>query len=80
VGLLLGFILNAEEMAKVPGFADSGQTPALFVVNKVMEQKMLTVPAGADVVRWLPRLDVPDAEVDEALTIFRGVLEGLVSL
>lgn len=80
VGLMLGFVLNAKEMAKVPGFSDSGKTPALFVVNKVMEQKMLTVPAGADVVRWLPRLNVPDAEIDEALTIFRGVLEGLVSL
>ncbi|MDA7922569.1 acetylornithine transaminase [Verrucomicrobiales bacterium] len=79
VGLLLGFVLNTDEMANVPGFSDSGQTPALFVVNEVMKQHMLTVPAGADVVRWLPRLDVPDAEIDEALTIFREVLEGLVS-
>ncbi len=79
-GLMLGFVLNKEALAGVPGFADSGQTPALFVVNKVMEQKMLTVPAGADVVRWLPRLDVPDAEIDEALTVFRGVLDGLAAL
>lgn len=71
VGLMLGFVLD-------PDAFDHGETtPALHVVNKVMEAGMLTVPAGERVVRWLPRLDVPDAEVDEAIETFHAVLSSL---
>ena len=42
-----------------------------------MEKGILTVPAGEEVVRWLPRLDVPDEEVDEALRLFKEVLDSL---
>ena len=76
-GLMLGFVLDSEAFSAIPGFEESGQTPALFIVNKVMGAGMLTVPAGSDVVRWLPRLDVPDAEVDEALSCFATVLKEL---
>jgi acetylornithine/succinyldiaminopimelate/putrescine aminotransferase len=71
VGLMLGFVLNPD------AFDHGDKTAALSVVNKAMEAGMLTVPAGERVVRWLPRLDVPDAEVDEALSIFHDVLESL---
>lgn len=74
VGLMLGFVLSQEAMKQVPGFVESGQAPSLFVVNRAMEAGMLTVPAGSDVVRWLPRLNVTDEEVDEALSIFSNVL------
>lgn len=77
VGLMLGFVLNEGAFARIPGFRESGQTPALFLVNEVMKAGMLTVPAGNDVVRWLPRLDVPDEEVEEALSCFARVLEEL---
>jgi acetylornithine aminotransferase/acetylornithine/N-succinyldiaminopimelate aminotransferase len=35
------------------------------------------VPAGETVVRWLPPLNVTDAEVDEALALFHAVLSTL---
>ncbi len=77
VGLMLGFVLDAQAMADVPGFAASGKTPSIFVVNAAREAGLLTVPAGETVVRWLPPLNVTDAEVDEALAVFHGVLSTL---
>lgn len=75
VGLMLGFVLDPEAMASLPGFVDSGKTPAMHVVTAAMADGMLTVPAGERVVRWLPRLNVTDAEVDEALSLFHEVLK-----
>jgi len=80
VGLMLGFVLDAKAMNAVPGFAESGKTPSLFIVNAAREAGLLTVPAGESVVRWLPPLNVSDAEVDEALTRFHSVLSTLSGL
>jgi len=77
VGLMLGFVLDAEAMGSVAGFAGSGKTPSLFVVNAARDSGLLTVPAGETVVRWLPPLNVTDAEIDEALSLFHGVLSTL---
>lgn len=77
VGLMLGFVLDPAEMDKVAGFAESGKTPSLFVVDAAREAGLLTVPAGEKVVRWLPPLNVSDEEVDEALALFEGVLATL---
>ena len=77
VGLMLGFVICEDAMAGVPGFSESGNTPALFLVNKLMDAGMLTVPAGANVVRWLPRLNVTDEEISEAFAIFTETLDGL---
>jgi predicted acetylornithine/succinylornithine family transaminase len=78
VGLMLGFVVDETVMKSVPGFTESGKTPALFIVSALMEAGMLTVPAGPDVVRWLPRLNVTDEEVDEGLAIFRTALDSMV--
>ena len=77
VGLMLGFVLDTEAMGSVAGFAESGKTPSLFVVNAAREAGLLTVPAGETVVRWLPPLNVTDVEVDEALALFHAVLSTL---
>lgn len=77
-GLMLGFVVDGEALQKQADFVESGKTPSLYVVNAAMEAGMLTVPAGENVVRWLPRLDVPDEEVDEALGLFKKVLDSLI--
>ena len=77
VGLMLGFVLNIDEFSGTIALVESGQTPSLYVVNKAMDEGFLTVPAGDDVVRWLPPLNVSDAEVDEALATFSEVLSSL---
>jgi len=77
-GLMLGFQLDAEAVANCPGFEASGRTPALFVIDALHAAGLLTVPAGTDVVRWLPPLVVGDAEVDEALSLMSAVLDQLI--
>ena len=73
-GLLLGFALNAGVL-NIP----EGQTPALAVVLKLTELGMLTVPAGADTLRWLPPLNVSEEEVDQALALLKQALDALRS-
>ncbi|MEI6606973.1 MAG: acetylornithine transaminase [Verrucomicrobiota bacterium] len=69
LGLLLGIGLDP---ARIP--SPAGQTPALFVVNRLMEKGLLVPPAGPNTIRLLPPLNVTDAEIDEALAIVHAVL------
>lgn len=77
-GLMLGFVIDGEKLKASPAFIASGQLPGVFAVCRLMEAGLLTVPAGGNVVRWLPALNVTDAEVDEALSIMHDVIAGLV--
>ncbi len=70
-GLLLGIALDP---AFIP--TPEGKTPALVVVNALMALGLLVPPAGPNTFRLLPPLNVTDAEVDEALAIIHGLLEG----
>ncbi|MCL4109938.1 UNVERIFIED_CONTAM: hypothetical protein GTU68_012747 [Idotea baltica] len=78
LGLMLGFSMNVEAIAKTVAFSKSNRAvSSLFVVDELTTAGLITVPAGANVVRWLPALNVTDAEVDEALSIFETVLTNL---
>jgi len=79
LGLMIGFVLNEDALAGNAAFAASGRTPSLFVVDALMAAGLLTVPAGADVVRWLPPLNATAEEVDEALDLMRRTLESLAA-
>jgi acetylornithine/N-succinyldiaminopimelate aminotransferase len=74
----LGFILGVElapNLGKLPG--DPSRTQAFRFVNHLHAAGLLTVPAGADVVRLLPPLNLKSAEVEDALKIFRSVIAKL---
>ena len=73
-GLLLGFALNTEAF-DVP----EGSMPAGYLCKTLMDNGLLTVPAGPETLRWLPPLNVTDAEVDEALNIFKNTLDSLAN-
>lgn len=73
-GLLLGFALNTAAF-NVP----EGSMPAGYLCKTLMDHGMLTVPAGPETLRWLPPLNVTDAEVDEALNIFKNTLDSLTN-
>jgi acetylornithine/succinyldiaminopimelate/putrescine aminotransferase len=47
------------------------------VVTALMKNGLLSVPAGPSVIRWLPPLNVSQAEVDEALSILARTLAEL---
>ena len=74
VGLMLGFVIDVEELEKLESFRISGQSPSIYIVNLLSENGLLTVPAGADVIRWLPPLNVDKNEVKEAIKIMKVTL------
>lgn len=76
-GLMLGFVLDASQLEKCAAFAESTQAPSLFMANLLMQAGLLTVPAGAEVLRWLPSLMVTREEVDLGLAKLKGVLDQL---
>ena len=59
LGLMIGVELTVE---------------AKGVIARLMESGLLTIPAGATVVRFLPPLNITRAEVDEAVHKFREAL------
>lgn len=69
-GLMIGIELVADYAKRV------GDTRAASValVSRLHEAGLLTVPAGARAVRWLPPLNVTRAEIDRAVEILRTVL------
>jgi predicted acetylornithine/succinylornithine family transaminase len=72
-GLLLGVGLDPD-LIPTP----EGKTPALVVVTKLMENGLLTPPAGPNTFRLLPPLNVTESEIDEALAIVKATLESFI--
>lgn len=71
VGLMIGIELVADFAAKT----GRDGTPSLTLVNLLHEAGLLTVPSGTHAIRWLPPLNVTEAEVDQAVDILRSVLQ-----
>ena len=66
LGLMLGFLLQGE--------AHDGLTLSGQAQRKLMAAGLLVVPAGADVIRWLPPLNVSRDEINQALEIMKTTL------
>lgn len=66
LGLMLGFILQGE--------APDGLTLSGHAQHKLMAAGLLVVPAGPDVIRWLPPLNVSRDEIDQGLEIMKTIL------
>ena len=74
---MLGLVLNVDAVAALPGCVASGMPPAVYVVDAFNKAKLLTVPAGPDVVRLLPPLNVTEAEIDTAVFMLKSNFEKL---
>jgi acetylornithine/succinyldiaminopimelate/putrescine aminotransferase len=76
VGLMLAFEL-------VPDFAErvsvKERSPSVFIVDRLHEAGLLSIPSGTHAVRWLPPLNVSRDEIDEAVAILGRVLAALAS-
>jgi len=69
-GLIIGFELDS----RFEGFSDGKQLPSQVVVRRLLENGLLSVPAGPLVIRLLPPLIVEREDLDAALTIIRETL------
>ena len=72
LGLLRGVGFKPGSFA-VP----EGSTPAAYVNNLCREAGLLACPAGADTLRLIPALTVPEEVLSEGLGILKSVLEKL---
>lgn len=75
MGLMIGIVFKPE-------IADLGNTArpvSLQIVERLHANGMLTIPSGAQVVRFLPALNISAAEVEEALSILNSTLESITS-
>jgi len=75
----LGFMLGLElvEKEKIPGFAASDKTAAIQFVNRLHEAGVLTVPAGTQIVRLLPPLNLKPQEAGEGISKIEEVIKSI---
>ena len=74
----MGFILGIELCEKIPAFAASDKTPALQFVNRLHAAGVLTVPAGNQIIRLLPPLNLKPQEAGEGISKIEEVIKSLV--
>jgi predicted acetylornithine/succinylornithine family transaminase len=75
LGLMLAFELAPDFATRVK--MPDGKVPSIFLVEKLHDAGLLTIPSGTHAVRWLPALNVKQAEIDEAAAILARVLAAL---
>jgi acetylornithine/N-succinyldiaminopimelate aminotransferase len=75
----LGFILGLElvEKEKIPAFAKSDKSAALQFVNRLHEIGVLTIPAGTQIVRLLPPLNLKPQEAGEGISKIEEVIKSV---
>ncbi len=75
-----GFMLGLElvEKEKIPAFASGDQTAAVQLVNRLHSAGVLTIPAGTQIVRLLPPLNLKPQEAGEGIGKIEEVVKSLV--
>jgi acetylornithine/succinyldiaminopimelate/putrescine aminotransferase len=73
-GLFIGFQLDHEALEAKAG----GKVASIFLARKLLDAGLMTVPAGPQVIRWLPPLNLTMSEAAEALAIQKAVLDALL--
>jgi len=75
LGLMLGFELSSQ----IPAFAGIEKPVSLQFMHRLHAAGMLCVPAGQQVIRFLPPLNLRQSEAEEALQILETILSSLAS-
>ena len=72
LGLLLGFGLDVSKMD-----TPEGKLPSINLSAELLKKGLIAPPAGPETLRFLPPLNVTEAEVSEALDILHTTLDSL---
>jgi len=73
----LGLMIGIELATDIAAFAGSDTPASIQMVNRLHEAGLLTIPAGPSVVRFLPALNLSQAEAAEAIALFTRVVQSL---
>ena len=74
----LGFMLGIELAENIPAFATSDKSAAIQFVNRLHAAGVLTIPAGTQIVRLLPPLNLKPQEAGEGISKIEEVVKSLV--
>jgi acetylornithine/N-succinyldiaminopimelate aminotransferase len=75
-GFMLGLELVGKE--KIPAFAASDESAAIQFANRLHAAGVLTIPAGIQIIRLLPPLNLKPQEAGEGISIIEQVIKSLV--
>jgi acetylornithine aminotransferase/acetylornithine/N-succinyldiaminopimelate aminotransferase len=73
-----GFMLGFELAEKIPAFAASEKSAAIQFVNRLHAIGVLTIPAGTQVIRLLPPLNLKPQEAGEGISKIEELVKSLV--
>jgi acetylornithine/N-succinyldiaminopimelate aminotransferase len=72
-----GFMLGLELVEKIPAFASSDKPASVQLVNRLHQAGVLTIPAGTQIVRLLPPLNLKPQEAGEGIGKIEEVVKSL---
>ena len=75
LGFMLGFELAPKE--EIPAFATSDKAASIQFVNKLHQAGVLTIPAGTQVIRLLPPLNLSPQEAGEGITAIESIVKSI---
>ena len=78
VGFMIGFELMEKE--RIPAFAGQAEAAALQFVHRLHGAGLLTIPAGLQVIRLLPALNLARAQAEEGLGIIAQEIRRLAEV
>jgi acetylornithine/N-succinyldiaminopimelate aminotransferase len=73
----LGFMLGLELAEKIPTFASSEKSAAIQFTNRLHVAGVLVIPAGTQVIRLLPPLNLKPQEAGEGISKIEEVVKSL---
>ena len=76
LGFMLGLGTRREE--KIPAFASSDKSAAIQFTNRLHAAGVLVIPAGTQVIRLLPPLNLKPQEAGEGISKIEEVVKSLV--
>ena len=73
----IGFMLGFELAEKIPAFASSDKSAAVQFTIRLQQAGVLVIPAGTQVIRLLPALNLRPTEAEEGLKILESAIAKL---
>ena len=71
-------MIGLELAPNIPALANEEKPQSIQLVNRLHDAGVLTIPAGAQVVRLLPPLNLRRSEADEGLKILESVVKAFI--
>jgi len=75
----LGMMLGVELASNIPALTVEGKMQSTLLVTRLQEAGLLVIPAGPNVLRFLPALNLSRAEAQDGLSIVESVIAKLAA-